>query len=136
MSFLVNGNLVVPGAYVVNGYTGSGTSGPSGTLPLFCSVPKTDYMSATNVADGFIIMPGFTVIVWTGYSYTGTGYVYSNKPNNNIMCVTMNPYPNNIGGSFQLFYNGVEIPDTNMNSFNPLTGSIGVVSAPAKNTYP
>ena len=69
--FMTRGNIAVPGAWLINGGSGSGQGG---ALPVFNSIADLDLVYALqfkNIADTVLLMPGFRIELWRYDKYTG-----------------------------------------------------------------
>ena len=96
-------NPLTPGAFLING----GVSSGGGSYPIYCSINDYSAWGMNDIDDSYIVMPGFTLFVFTDISYHGSFIILDNSYGINIL----NQATTNLnqGSSCKLYYNGVEI---------------------------
>jgi hypothetical protein len=93
-------NPLTPGAFLING----GVAGGSGSYPIYCSINDYSAWGMNDIDDSYIVMPGFTLFVFTDIFYQGSVIILDNSYGINIL----NQATTNLnqGSSCILQYNG------------------------------
>ena len=69
--FMTRGNIAVPGAWLINGGSGSGEGG---AFPVFNSISDLNAvydLQFKDIADTVLLMPGFKIELWRHDKHTG-----------------------------------------------------------------
>jgi len=105
MSFLYNGVPIIPGAYLVNGTSGSVNA--AWQIPIFSSIPTLAGMTFENVDNNYYVLPGYKIELYSGVNYTTLSGNIDNTNGTMILYKTTTAVDNT--ESIKMFYKGVEI---------------------------
>lgn len=70
--FMTRGNIAVPGAWLINGGSGSGGGG---AFPVFNSIANLSTggnLQFNDIDDSVLLMPGFKIELWQHGNYDGS----------------------------------------------------------------
>ncbi len=106
MSYSHNNVPINPGAYLVDGTTGS--TNILDTLPIFSSIPSLIGMGYENTDNTYYILPGYKIIRYNTINYVNELDTIDNTNGTKIMY----NYPSTVNNcdSIRLYYKNVEIP--------------------------
>lgn len=94
--FLCGGFPAYPGAYLINGGAAS--------YPIFCSITSYTDWGMNNLDDYYLIMPGYTLIVYKGGSYSDSSWT---SPYSATTFTYWNGFSENNGSSCRLYFGNV-----------------------------
>ena len=129
MSYSYNGVPIIPGAYLVNG--GSGTQNELLQLPIFGSIDNLNYMGFQNEDNTYYVLPGYKLEIYPSINQGGTlSQTIDNTNGTKIMYVTATSVNN--GESLKMYYKNVQIQNKYSDTI-PATNSGSTTTTPTSN---